>query len=61
MVTLRLEVIRNDMNNQLIRYDLLVQDAMRGVVRKVLGKSPRWASCPENIISRSPSARRARR
>jgi hypothetical protein len=26
------------MNNQLIRYDLLVQDAMRGVVRKVLGE-----------------------
>ena len=26
------------MNNHLIRYDLLVQDAMRGVVRKVLGE-----------------------
>jgi hypothetical protein len=30
--------MRTDMNTHLIRYDLLVQDAMRGVVRKVLGE-----------------------
>ena len=28
------------MTQDLIRYDVLVQEALRGVVRKVMGKSP---------------------
>jgi len=35
--TIRMAVWRDAMAKDIIRYDLLVQDAMRGVMRKVLG------------------------
>lgn len=35
--TIRMAVWRDAMTKDIIRYDLLVQDAMRGVMRKVLG------------------------
>ena len=46
------------MPNDLIRYDLLVQDALRSVVRKVLGDAARQRACPASIISTSRSRRR---
>ena len=38
-----------------IRYDILAQDALRSVIRKVLSEVAVTAICPVSIISSSPS------
>ena len=43
-----------------IRYDLLTQDAMRGVLRRVLTDAAK-KDCPANIIFSSPSTPAPRR
>ncbi len=42
-----------------IRYDILVQEALRGMVRDVLAEAGKNKGCPASIISSSPSTRTA--